>query len=54
MISMHEYSLIKEIVDTVLEKAKEYNAKNVVKVEVDVGDLDFLKEKKHHNYLGNY
>jgi len=46
MISMHEYSLIKEIVDTVLEKAKEYNAKSVVKVEIDVGELKFLTDEQ--------
>jgi hydrogenase nickel incorporation protein HypA/HybF len=43
---MHEFSLIKEIVDTVIEKAKEHNAKKVVEIELEVGELRFLTDEQ--------
>ena len=43
---MHEFSTMQEIVYTILNEAKKYNARGVSKVILEIGELTFLGEEQ--------
>jgi len=43
---MHEYSIMSQLVQAVLDEAKKNNLKTVAKVKLEVGDLTFLGEEQ--------
>ena len=49
---MHELTLAKQIADTVLAQAATRNAKKVLTVEVEVGDLAFLDKENIEMWIG--
>jgi len=43
---MHEFSTMQGIVNAILEEAKKYNAVEITKVEIEIGELTFLGEEQ--------